>query len=158
MKVSGSHELSSPADRVYGLLHDPVVLARCIPGCEGLDRVAGEDYNMRMKLGIGSLSGRFDGKVLLAECKPPESFRMIVEGSGKIGFMKGDGLIALASLNGGGASVHFDGEVHVGGAIAGVGQRLIETTAKMIIRRFFEKLDSEAGDKAPASSQPASPL
>lgn len=150
MKVTGSHELGAPPDRVYELLHDPTVLARCIPGCEGLDRVGDDEYNMRMKLGIGGVSGRFDGKVALTESKPPESFRMLVEGSGKIGFMKGDGVIAVGAVNGG-ASVHFNGDVQVGGAIASVGQRLIETTAKMIIRRFFEKLNGEAPSQGKAA-------
>lgn len=143
MKVAGTHEVAAPPDRVYALLQDPTVLAKCIPGCEGLDRVADNDYAMRMKMGIGSVSGRFDGKVQITDTVPPQSFRMLVQGQGGIGFMKGDGVIALAARNGG-SSVTFNGEVHVGGAIANVGQRLIETTAKMIIRRFFEKLDGEA--------------
>lgn len=137
MKVAGEYDLPFPQAQAFTELQDPVVLTRCMPGCEGLDRVGEGDYAMRMKIGIGALSGRFDGKVKIADSLPPLSFRLIVEGSSKIGFMKGDGLIKLAPVESG-SHVTFEGEVSVGGTIANVGQRLIESTAKMIIKRFFD--------------------
>jgi carbon monoxide dehydrogenase subunit G len=139
MKVAGTSSLPVPPERAYALLQDPDVLARCIPGCEGLDRVADDEYAMRMKMGIASISGRFDGKVRITEQNPPVSFRMRVEGTGKIGFMKGDGVITLSAADSA-SNVQFEGDVQVGGTIANVGQRLIETTAKMIIKRFFDCL------------------
>jgi carbon monoxide dehydrogenase subunit G len=139
MKVAGSYPLPVPPERAYALLQDPEILAKCIPGCEGLDSVAEDEYAMRMKMGIASISGRFDGKVRISEKNPPVSFRMSVEGTGKIGFMKGDGVITLAA-GVSGSNVQFEGDVQVGGTIANVGQRLIETTAKMIIKRFFDCL------------------
>jgi carbon monoxide dehydrogenase subunit G len=143
MKVAGDYSLPAPPERAYALLQDPAVLAKCIPGCEGLDRVGQDDYAMRLKVGIAAVSGRFDGKVRIADQKPPTSFRLIVEGSGKVGFMKGDGTIALLPVDGG-SNVQFEGEVQVGGTIANVGQRLIQGSAKMIINRFFDKLAEEA--------------
>lgn len=143
MKVAGAHAIAAPPERVYAMLEDPAILAKCIPGCEGLDRVGDGDYAMRLKMGIGPVSGHFDGKVKISDRKPPESYRMEVDGAGKIGFMKGDGVISLAAAEGG-SNVSFDGEVQVGGTIANVGQRLIETSAKMIIKRFFDKLGEEA--------------
>lgn len=143
MKVAGDYSLPAHPERAYALLQDPAILAQCIPGCEGLDRVGEDDYAMRMKVGIAAISGRFDGKVRIVDQKPPTSFRLIVEGSGKIGFMKGDGTIALSPADGG-SNVQFEGDVQVGGTIANVGQRLIEGTAKMIIKRFFDKLAEEA--------------
>jgi len=143
MKVAGDYSLPAPPERAYALLQDPAVLAKCIPGCEGLDRVGQDDYAMRLKVGIAAISGRFDGKVRIADQKPPTSFRLIVEGSGKVGFMKGDGTIDLLPADGG-SNVQFEGEVQVGGTIANVGQRLIQGSAKMIINRFFDKLAEEA--------------
>ena len=143
MKVAGDCSLPAAPERAYALLQDPAILAKCIPGCEGLDRVGEDDYAMRMKIGIASISGRFDGKVRLADQNRPTSFRLIVEGSGKIGFLKGDGTIALSPADGG-SNVQFEGEVQLGGTIANVGQRLIEGAAKMIIHRFFDKLTEEA--------------
>ena len=143
MKVAGDYSVPAPPERAYALLQDPAILAKCIPGCEGLDRIGEDDYAMRMKVGIASISGRFDGKVRIADQKPPTSFRLIVDGSGKIGFMKGDGTIALSAADGG-SNIQFEGDVQVGGTIANVGQRLLEGTAKMIIKRFFDKLAEEA--------------
>jgi len=142
MKVSGAYRLAMPRERAYALLQDPVVLARCMPGCEGLDKTGEGEYAMRMKMVLAAVSGKFDGKVRITDAVSPSQFRLHVEGTGKIGFMKGDGLLTLSEVEGA-TDVQFDGEVHVGGTIASVGQRLIDGTAKMMIKRFFEKLSTE---------------
>ena len=143
MKIAGSQTLNMPRERAYALLHDPVVLARCMPGCESLDRIGEDEYAMRMKMTLASISGLFQGKVRTSEPNPPNSFRLLVEGAGKIGFMKGDGLLKLAGTDGV-TDLTFEGDVQVGGTIAAVGQRLIDTTAKMLIKRFFDKFATEA--------------
>ena len=142
MKLEGAWTLPAPPERGYTLLQDPAVLARSMPGCEGLERTGANEYAMKMKMVLASIAGRFDGRVRIADANPPESFRLIVEGSGKIGFMKGDGVLRFAPA-GGGSTVTYQGDVQVGGTIANVGQRLIETTAKMLIKRFFEKVNGE---------------
>jgi carbon monoxide dehydrogenase subunit G len=139
VKLTGAYTLPGTPERAYALLQDPVVLAACMPGCEGLDRIADNEYAMRMKMVLASISGQFEGKVRISEANPPVSFRLTVEGSGKIGFVKGGGLLTLAP-EGPGTSVKYEGEVQVGGTIANVGQRLVETTARMLIKRFFDKL------------------
>ena len=101
MKISGSHFLPIPPERAYALLQDPEILAKCMPGCEGLDRIGPDEYAMRMKMVLASISGQFQGKVKISEPNPPQSFRLLVEGTGKIGFMKGDGLLTLSAAEGG---------------------------------------------------------
>ena len=143
MKVSGSYPVPVSEERAYALLQDPAILTKCMPGCEGLDRVAENEYAMRMKMVLASISGQFAGKVKISDANPPTSFRLLVEGSGKIGFMKGDGLLTLSPTSAG-TSVQFDGDVQVGGTIDSVGQRLLDTTARMLIRKFFDRLAVEA--------------
>jgi uncharacterized protein len=141
MKISGVYTLPVPRERAWSILRDPAVLAQCMPGCESLDLIGPDEYRMKMKLTLASMAGLFDGKVRIADQQPPDHFRLVVEGSGKIGFMKGEGVLTLAD---GGASteVSFEGDVQVGGTIAAVGQRLLDTTSRMLIKRFFEKLIS----------------
>ena len=143
MKIAGSYTLPVPQDRAYALLQDPEVLARSIPGCDSLVKTGPDEYQMKMKMAIASISGTFDGKVRIADQTPPSSFRLLVEGTGKIGFMKGDGLLELTS-NGDSTDVGYEGDVQVGGTMAAVGQRLLDTTSKMIVKRFFDKLAAEA--------------
>jgi carbon monoxide dehydrogenase subunit G len=142
VKIHGSNKIGAPPERAFHLLQDPGVLARCMPGCEGLDFIGENEYAMRMKMKLASVSGLFDGKVRIADSEPPVHFRLIVEGAGKIGFMKGDGVLRLSPIEAG-TEVAFDGEVHVGGTIAAVGQRLLDMTAKMLIKRFFDCLGKE---------------
>ncbi|HWE50679.1 MAG TPA: carbon monoxide dehydrogenase subunit G [Bryobacteraceae bacterium] len=142
MKIAGTAQLPFAPARAWDLMQDPVILAKAIPGCQGLEKSGENEYRLKMKMALASLSGAFDGKVTLADPQPPTSFRMIVEGSGKIGFMKGDGLLRLSPKDGG-TEVAYDGEANIGGTMAAVGQRLIDVTARMLIKRFFEKLAEE---------------
>jgi carbon monoxide dehydrogenase subunit G len=142
VKIAGSYSLPFPVERAYEMMQDPEVLARSIPGCESLDKIDAGEYRMKMKMVLASLSGAFEGKVRLSDQTPPASFRMVVEGSGKIGFVKGDGLLKLTP-NETGTDVSYDGDAQVGGTMAAVGQRLIDGTAKMLIKKFFEKLAAE---------------
>jgi carbon monoxide dehydrogenase subunit G len=90
LKIGGSYTVPIDRDRAYTLLQDPEILARCMPGCERLVLIGPDEYEMKMKMVISSVQGLFGGKVRLADQKPPELFRLIVEGSGKVGFMKGE--------------------------------------------------------------------
>ena len=148
MKVTGAYTVPVPQERAYVLLQDPEVLARCMPGTEALVRIGQDEYEMKMKLVLASISGLFAGKVRIADPEPPASFRLLVEGQGKIGFINGAGILTLSPSDTG-TEVQFDGEVQVGGTIAGVGQRLLDTTARMLIKRFFERLNTEARSQNP---------
>lgn len=139
MKVEGTYTLPVTQDKAYELLQDPEVLARAMPGCDRLEQIGPDEYAIRMKMAVASFSGLFDSKVRLAELDPPNSYRMIVNGQGKIGFVIGEGKILL-SQNGTGTLVTYDGDVQIGGTIAAIGQRLIDTTSKMMIKKFFEQV------------------
>src|SRR5260370_9973695 len=115
-----------------------------MPGAAHLDEVAEYEYEMKMKMMIASMGGIFAGKIRIADQKPPEKFRLIVDGTGKIGFIKGEGLLELVP-QGEATEVKYEGDVQVGGTIASVGQRLLDTTAKMIIKKFFEKFADICG-------------
>ena len=140
MKIAGSHKLALTPERAYLMMQDPEILARSIPGCESLEKIGPDEYRMKMKMVLASLSGAFDGTVRIKDQTPPSSFRLAVEGAGKIGFMKGDGVLKLSPRETG-TDVAYEGDVQVGGTIAAVGQRLIDGAAKMLIKRFFDKLN-----------------
>jgi uncharacterized protein len=139
VKISGSYFLPLPPEQAYQRLQDPEVLAGAMPGCESLEKIGDDEYRMKMKMALASLSGNFDGKVRISDQAPPESFKLLVEGSGKVGFMKGEGLLKFTARDAG-TDVSYEGDVQVGGTIAAVGQRLIDGTAKMMIKRFFDKV------------------
>ena len=139
MKISGSYFLALPPEQAYQRLQDPEVLAGAMPGCESLDKIGPDEYRMKMKMALASLSGNFDGKVRITDQSPPSSFKLMVEGSGKVGFMKGEGNLKFTPKDAG-TEVSYEGDVQIGGTIAAVGQRLIDGTAKMMIKRFFDKV------------------
>lgn len=155
MKISGSYTLPVAPERAYRLLQDPAILAQAIPGCEGLEKIGRDEYRMKMKVLLAALSGQFEGKVRISDQTPPTSFRLIVEGTGRIGFLNGEGLLRMspaatvrvlsdALSKPASTIVSYEGDAQVGGTMAAVGQRLVDGTAKMMIKKFFDKLASIA--------------
>jgi len=142
MKIEGTHQIHAPRDRVYAAVINPQVLQRCIPGCQSLDRTADNTYVATMKAGVGPVKGIFKGNVRLEDMQPPSHYRMIVDGKGGPGFVKGTGEFDLQDVDGG-TAIAYRGDLQVGGVIAGVGQRMIEAAAKMLAAQFFSKLDLE---------------
>ena|SRR5262245_10674099 len=143
MKLQGTQTLHAPRERVFQLLIDPTVLARCIPGCERLEQTADNTYSATIKASVGSIKGIFNGSVRLEDLSAPDHFRMVVEGKGPPGFLKGSGNLDLEAQNET-TIVKYVGEVQVGGTIAGVGQRMIEASAKMMATQFFSALEAES--------------
>ena len=143
MKISGAYTVAAPREKVYSLLQDPDVLAKCMPGTDHLEKVGEDEYVMKMKMAIARFSGLFTGKVKITDPSPPETFKLLVEGSGKVGFLKGQGLLNLVP-QAGSTEIKYEGDVQVGGTIAAVGQRLLDTTSRMIIKKFFEKFSEVA--------------
>lgn len=143
MKIAGSTTLPAPRERVWKTLLDPRALAKTLPGCESLEPVGPDEYRVKMKLAVAAVQGLFAGKVKLSEQRPPESYRLSLVGSGRIGHVNGGGEFRLEETDeGASTAVHYSGEVKVGGMIAAVGQRLMDRTAKMMIERFFKSLTS----------------
>ena len=142
MKIEGTQELHAQRDRVYSALTDPEVLRRCIPGCESLEKTAEDTYSATLKAGVGSIKGTFKGEVRLEDMRPPEHYRIVVEGKGAIGFAKGSADFDLEEKNGV-MVIKYSGELQIGGTIARVGQRMIQGAAKMMASRFFVALEAQ---------------
>ena len=136
MKFTGDATLNAPVDKVWDALLDPSVLVRTIPGCERLEPLGGDRYRAKLTVTLAAVSGAFDGTVAMVDQQPPVSYRLLVDGQGRSGFVKGESTITLAD-RGGATAVAVDGRVQVGGAIARVGQRILSSVAAMMMDRFF---------------------
>jgi carbon monoxide dehydrogenase subunit G len=139
MKLEGSYDVSAPRQKVWDAFLDPERLRQAIPGCEKLEALGNDEYKATMKVGVGGVKGTFEGKVRLSDKKPPESYRMSVEGTGGPGFVRGDTLISLSDTAGG-TRVAYTADLQVGGLIASVGQRMLGGVSKMMADKFFGKM------------------
>ncbi len=137
MKLHGSHILPGTPAQVWELLNNPASLEKCLPGCEKLEPIGADRYNVAVKFFLAAVGGNFTGTVALGEKKPPKSLRMEVESKGAPGFMKGQGTLELVA-KAGQTELRYTGEVQVGGLIASVGQRMLEGASRRILQQFFE--------------------
>lgn len=143
MKIEGTHQLRAGRERVYQALTDPEVLRRCIPGCERLEKTGEDAYAVTLRAGVGSIKGLFTGSVRLEDLRPPAHYRLVIEGKGQPGFLKGAGDLDLEEQQGE-TLIKYRGDVQVGGTIASVGQRMIQGAAKMMASQFFTAIEAEA--------------
>ena len=139
MKLEGIYTFEAPREVVWQALLDPEVLAKVMPGCEKLDRVGDNEYEGMIKIRVGPVQGKFQGKVTLADINEPDSYSMVVDGKGAPGFMKGEGLVQLED-QGSSTLMHYTGDAQVGGRIASVGQRLLDSSAKALTKQSLDGL------------------
>ena len=146
MKIDATYEIKAPRERVYAALVDPDILRLAIPGCESLEKVDENLYTAIMKAGVGPIKGNFKGDVRLENIRPPEHYRIVVQGKGAMGFAKGSADFDLQEKDGG-TLIKYSGEMQIGGSIAGVGQRMIQGAARMMASQFFAKLEEQVKNR-----------
>ncbi len=142
MDILNSYTFDAPVERVWDLLMDPAAISSCIPGCNKFEPDGEDRYNVTLTVGLAAITGTYDGTVVLTDKTLHTSYRLVIEGQGRAGFVKGSSVIALRPV-GGSTAVDVTGAVHTGGPIARVGQRLIAGVAKMMMDRFFACLQGK---------------
>ncbi|MDQ5823096.1 MAG: carbon monoxide dehydrogenase subunit G [Chloroflexota bacterium] len=145
MELSGTHTIKAPQALVWKVLTDPETLRRTLPGCQRFDSQEDGSYNITMSIGIAAIKGTYTGTVRLLNEKPPDSYSLKVSAKGGVGFIDGQGDFVLtpAEDNGDHTKLSYTGQAQVGGKIAGVGQRLLQGGANLVIGQFFRALDKE---------------
>lgn len=139
MKLEGVYSFAAPRERVWSRLLDPDALRSCIPGCTELVETAPDTWKATLSVGAGPVRGSYTGSVALTDKRPPETYRLEVEGRGKPGVVKGTALVTLTP-DGEGTRVAVDAQGQVGGTVAAVGQRMLAGVARMLMSQFFECL------------------
>ncbi len=142
MKMHGTYTLSAPIDQVWVFLMDPEAIAKVMPGCEQLEEIGPDTYRATLKLGIAAVKGTYAGSVQLLDKTPPTSYRMLIDGSGTPGFVKGEAAVALTGQDEQ-TVLTYTADIQVGGLIANVGQRMIGGVAKLIVNQSLKKLEEE---------------
>ena len=142
MKIEGQHIFDGPREEVWELVRDPEVLATALPGTQSLEQVSENEYAGKMHVRIGPVSGVFAGKIVVSDEVPPESYTLAVEGRGAQGFANGVGHVTLVDNDDGTTLMEYEGDMQVGGRLASVGQRLIDTASRSMIRQGLDSLNN----------------
>jgi carbon monoxide dehydrogenase subunit G len=157
MLLEGSYTFTVPVEAVWDALMDPTVLASALPGGEEIVQVGENEYTATMNVRIGPVQGRFEGCIELADIKPLQSYRMKVNGQGAPGFVSGEGSLQLSPHSDGGSLLEYKGDVQVGGKIAGVSQRLVESSARSLTRQGLQALEAQIGARMNPSVESSAP-
>jgi len=141
VKVEGEYVFNGLREEVWELVRDPEVLATALPGTQSLNQVSENEYQGKMHVRVGPVAGVFSGRVVVSDEVQPESYTLMVEGRGSPGFAKGTGQVQLIDQGDGTTLMKYEGEVKIGGKVASVGQRLLDTASKSMIRQGLEALN-----------------
>lgn len=156
MQMTG--EVALPAARaiVWEALNDPEVLGACIPGCESVERVSETEMTAKVVAKVGPVKASFGGKVTLSDIDPPNGYKISGEGSGGMaGFAKGGADVRLTDGPDGGTLLTYNVDAQVGGKLAQIGSRLIDSTAKSYAKDFFERFAAHVASANPEASSAA---
>jgi hypothetical protein len=144
MNLSGTFTFEGPRTRVWDILQDPDVLAKALPGTKTLVKAGDDRYQGVMKVSVGPMSAaEFAINVELRDKVAPERFGMLIDGKGAVGFTKGSATIALEEQPGPITVMTYTSDVQIGGKIAAVGQRLLESVGRMMTRQALDALNTE---------------
>jgi hypothetical protein len=144
MDMNGSETINAPVETVWAGLNDPDILRQCIPGCETLDKTSDTTMTATVVLKIGPVKARFEGAVELSNLNPPHSYTISGEGKGgMVGFAKGGADVSLAAQPDGTTLLSYTVKADVGGKIAQLGARLIDSTAKKLAEQFFSSFGAK---------------
>jgi carbon monoxide dehydrogenase subunit G len=143
MKISGEQILGAPRQQVWELFNDPDRLSKLVPGLEKLEVLGPDEFAGTINVGIAAVKGSYSGKIKLEDKRAPEHYKMLVDGKGKMGFVKGSGTLDLIAKAPNETVVKYSGDAQVGGTLQQVGQRLIDSAAKMMLGQFFAAAEAE---------------
>nr|WP_298100560.1 carbon monoxide dehydrogenase subunit G [uncultured Shinella sp.] len=137
MDMTGEERIAAPRDVVWAALNDAEILKACIPGCQSLTMKSPTELEATVKIKIGPVSASFSGEVTLSNLNPPESYTISGEGKGGIaGFAKGGADVRLTE-DGDGTILAYDVKAQIGGKLAQLGSRLIDSSSKKLATQFF---------------------
>ena len=167
MEMTGEYKIPAPRQKVWEALNDPEILKACIPGCQELNKESDTELSATVKSKVGPVSATFKGKVTLSDIDAPNGYKISGEGTGGVaGFAKGGAEVSLVD-DGDGTLLNYTATGQVGGKLAQIGSRLIDSTAKKMANEFFGKFadvvaadnaapeaSAEAGAEAPAAPAP----
>lgn len=147
MEMNGSHIIPADRETVWAALNDPIVLQACIPGCKELEKKSDTELAATVVAKVGPVKATFKGEVMLQNLKPPQSYTIAGEGKGGIaGFAKGGADVFLTEVDEG-TQLDYKVDAKVGGKLAALGSRLIDSTAKKLAGEFFTNLSTYLGQK-----------
>ena len=155
MIVEGTYALPGAPEVIWDLLMNPEVLAKSMPGTRRLDQTAPDRYEGTMRVGIGPITAaEFDLTISLRDVQRPVSYAMEIDGKGRFGFTRGLARVELAARDGG-TEMRYRADLQVGGKVAAVGQRLLESVSKLLTRQGLEALQRELKTRLERGDAPA---
>jgi carbon monoxide dehydrogenase subunit G len=154
IEINRSYTIDAPRDRVWTVLMDTTAIAECIPGCDSLEPDGENRYVVKLTVRMAAVMGEYGGSVALVDLDPTRSYRLVVDGRGRPGFVKGDAAITLDEVSAT-TELRVEGSVQAGGALARVGQRVMGGAARFMVDAFFKRLKALAEDGAARAPEDA---
>ena len=149
MEMKGEYTIPAPRAAVWAALNDVDVLKAAIPGCDSIARLSDTEIEATVTAKVGPVKASFKGLVTLSDIDPPNGYTIRGEGKGgAAGFARGGAKVYLVDAPSGGTVLRYEVDAAVGGKLAQIGGRLIDSTAKKLADEFFAKFSQLAAASA----------
>lgn len=151
MKIKGTYTFPARAEEVWDLLLDPQVLLQIIPGLQTVEVKPGGEIIATSIVGVGPVKGTFSGKLQLLEQQKPTHVKIVGEGKGGPGFMKGTCIIEAIEQDGS-TLINYQADVQLGGTLASVGQRLVDAATNSVMQQGFNAFNRVLAERQAAAT------
>ena len=151
--MNGQQIVPLSQQRTWEALNDTAMLKQCIPGCDSLEQVADNQYQLAMTAKIGPVSAKFKGLMTLQDVEAPRAYTMVFEGQGGVaGFAKGQAAVHLTE-EGETTVLAYTVKAMIGGKLAQLGARLIDGVARKLAEDFFKCFNERASNPESAAKE-----
>ena len=157
MKMNGEFRVPTDRETVWRALNDPEVLKECLPGCQEIEKTSDTEMTATLTIKVGPVKATFAGGVTFSDIDPPNGYTLSGQGQGgAAGFASGEARVRLVADDGA-TLLQYECDAKVGGKLAQIGSRLIDSTAKKLAKQFFDSLAEKLGggeEAEPAAESP----
>ena len=154
MKMNGEFRVPTDRETVWRALNDPAVLKECLPGCQEIEKTSDSEMTATLVIKVGPVKATFAGGVTLSDIDPPNGYTLSGQGQGgAAGFASGEAKVRLVEEDGA-TLLQYECDAKVGGKLAQIGSRLIDSTAKKLAKQFFDSLAEKLGGGEEADAEP----
>jgi len=147
MHLEGSFETPAPRTAVWDFLLNPNDIAPCFPDLQSLETEGVDSFKAKVKVGIGLVKGNMDFNFRVVDKVPPSSAKLVGTGRGVGSSVEIQTAFTLDEL-GSGSRVGWVADITVGGIMAGLGSKLLDSTSSKMVEQVVENFKNKLNEKA----------
>jgi carbon monoxide dehydrogenase subunit G len=145
MNFEGRYALPVSQQEAWEALNSPAVLKAAIAGCERFETIGPDTWLAVVRASVGPIGVTFRARLTVSDAQPPHRYTLTGEGqAGAAGHARLHAQIELEpGADPGSTLLSYSAQAEVGGKIASLGSRLMQSVVRRHTDAFFDALTAQ---------------